>query len=117
MDFYKLKIDAFKKICLLNRPKDVNVSIKSVRKNFDCMVSFVQTKSQLDQTLSDVMKNKQNITLMIAFPKGTSKRYDSEVNRDDIISAIKVKRGFTSPKLVSLDDDWSAFSFKYETDK
>jgi hypothetical protein len=42
------------------------------------------------------------------------KKYQSTVNRDSIISHIQAVGGFKAPRLVSLDKDWSGFSFRYE---
>jgi len=46
-------------------------------------------------------------------PKSTSNNYTSQINRDSIVVKVKSASNFRAPKLVSLDEDWSGFSFKH----
>lgn len=49
--------------------------------------------------------------LWVSYPKGTSKKYKSEVNRDrgwDILAAFN----FEPVRAVAIDDDWSAMRFR-----
>ena len=49
--------------------------------------------------------------LWFAYPKGTSKRYTCEFNRDagwDVIRGL----GFDSVRQVAIDEDWSALRFR-----
>jgi hypothetical protein len=47
----------------------------------------------------------------VAYPKGTSKKYKSDYNRDTG-HALMAKHGLDGVSLVSLDDGWSAMRFK-----
>ena len=47
----------------------------------------------------------------VAYPKGTSKRYRSDINRDSLNSLME-GYGFDGVSLVALDDDWSAMRYK-----
>ena len=47
----------------------------------------------------------------LAYPKGTSKRYQCEFNRDNGWAAIEAA-GFESVRMVAIDDDWSALRFR-----
>jgi hypothetical protein len=53
----------------------------------------------------------EKAVLWVAYPKGTSKKYKSDYNRDTG-HALMEKHGLAGVSLVSLDDDWSAMRFK-----
>ena len=46
-----------------------------------------------------------------AYPKGTSKRYRSEINRDTGWQALG-RAGFEPVRAVAIDEDWSALRFR-----
>ena len=49
--------------------------------------------------------------LWLAYPKGSSKKYQADLNRDGL-HALMAKHGFDGVSLVALDEDWSAMRFK-----
>ena len=49
--------------------------------------------------------------MWFAYPKGTSKRYKSEINRDTGWQALG-KSGFEPVRAVAIDEDWSALRFR-----
>lgn len=49
--------------------------------------------------------------LWFAYPKGTSKRYKCDFNRDTGW-AILGQHGFESVRMVAIDEDWSALRFR-----
>ena len=49
--------------------------------------------------------------LWFAFPKGTSKKYQCDFNRDTGWSLLKTA-GFDTVRAVAIDDDWSALRFR-----
>jgi hypothetical protein len=49
--------------------------------------------------------------LWFAYPKGTSKRYQCEFNRDTGWGVIR-GAGFESVRMVAIDADWSAVRFR-----
>jgi hypothetical protein len=53
----------------------------------------------------------EKTVVWVAYPKGTSKKYKSDYNRDTG-HALMEKHGLDGVSLVSLDDDWSAMRFK-----
>ncbi|MBV7336659.1 hypothetical protein KFU94_52195 [Chloroflexi bacterium TSY] len=114
MDFHKLNIDPSENIYIFHCPDEIELPFESVHVGYKYLLSFVQTKAQLDETISAVKNENRAVILLLAYPKGTSKDYESEINRDSIVSSIKEASGFKAPKLVSLDKNWSAFSFQFE---
>jgi hypothetical protein len=49
--------------------------------------------------------------LWFAYPKGTSKRHASEINRDTGWDSLK-SADFETVRLVAIDQDWSALRFR-----
>jgi hypothetical protein len=49
--------------------------------------------------------------IWFAYPKGSSKRYKSEINRDSGWQALGAA-GFEGVRMVAIDEDWSAVRFR-----
>lgn len=49
--------------------------------------------------------------LWFAYPKGTSKKYKCDFNRDDGWEPLR-KLGFDTVRQVAIDEDWSALRFR-----
>lgn len=49
--------------------------------------------------------------LWFAYPKGTSKKYMCDFNRDDGWDVLR-KSGFDSVRQIAIDEDWSALRFR-----
>jgi hypothetical protein len=49
--------------------------------------------------------------LWFAYPKGTSKKYTCDFNRDDGWGALR-ESGFDSVRQIAIDEDWSALRFR-----
>lgn len=75
------------------------------------ILAFTPYRNDLDR-ISEAIKpclGKETV-LWFAYPKGTSKKYKCDFNRDkgwDIITAA----GYQGVRMVSVDDDWSALRF------
>ena len=48
----------------------------------------------------------------VAYPKGTSKRYQADIHRDTL-NTLMEGFGFDGVSLVALDQDWSAMRYKW----
>jgi hypothetical protein len=48
----------------------------------------------------------------IAYPKGSSKKYKADINRDSLNELIE-GFGYDGVSLVALDEDWSAMRYKF----
>lgn len=73
---------------------------------------FATSKAELD-TLSRKLAQaaEGDAVLWFAYPKGTSKRYTCDFNRDSGWDVIRGE-GFDSVRQVAIDDDWSALRFR-----
>ena len=87
--------------------RDVN----KVRK-IDFVLAFVTQQEQVD-TISKIIAAKAEGDAMVWFvyPKGTSKKYKSSINRDSGWE-IMGKADFERVRLVAIDEDWSALRFR-----
>jgi hypothetical protein len=74
-----------------------------------CFARSLAEGEKLAKSLSKLLE--QNAVVWVAYPKGTSKKYKSDYNRDTG-HALMAKYGLDGVSLVSLDEDWSAMRFK-----
>ncbi len=74
-----------------------------------CFVKSLAEGEKLAKILPKLSNEKT--VLWVAYPKGTSKKYKSDYNRDTG-HALMAKVGLDGVSLVSLDEDWSAMRFK-----
>jgi hypothetical protein len=76
------------------------------------ILGFCQQKVQVDELArlaSDYLEG--DGLLWIAYPKGTSKKYKCEFNRDNGWAELG-KLGFEPVRMVAIDEDWSALRFR-----
>lgn len=121
--FKKLNLKHQTEILVLNAPKSfesellslVNLTIHDNAEKMDAIdfaLVFVITREAVDTAVSElVSKIKGDVTLWFAYPKGTSKKYHSDISRDAGWSALG-KAGFEGVRLVAIDEDWSALRFR-----
>jgi hypothetical protein len=115
MDFAKLNLNRYQRIAVSGLPGDTILPFNPSQAEFDCLLAFVQSERQVEDAIAKVNRTKGKVGLILVYPKGTSKKHTSQVNRDDIVSKIKQDKRFAAPRLVSLDDDWSGFSFTFDS--
>jgi hypothetical protein len=75
-------------------------------------LAFATQQAELDR-LSQLLAagSEGDTVLWFAYPKGTSKRYTCEFNRDTGWHIIRAA-GFDSVRQVAIDEDWSALRFR-----
>ena len=75
-------------------------------------LAFVTRQQEVDAIARAVTaKAKGDAILWFAYPKGTSKRYKCDFNRDTGWSALGAA-GFEGVRMVAIDEDWSALRFR-----
>jgi hypothetical protein len=97
----------------LDRLKDVSIARDPNKPSaVKFALAFVTTQKELDR-LSKLLAAaaEGDALLWFAYPKGTSKRYTCEFNRDTGWAVIR-KAGFDSVRAVAIDEDWSAIRFR-----
>jgi hypothetical protein len=121
--FDKLNLKEHREILVLDAPasfeneikalKDVNVVRTlgpATRVSF--ALAFCTRKAQVDRASKAIAAQAQgDIILWFAYPKGTSKNFKCDFNRDvgwDVIKAA----GFDTVRQIAIDADWSALRFR-----
>jgi hypothetical protein len=75
-------------------------------------IAFATTQTALDAASATLAKAADgDAVLWFAYPKGKSKRYTCEFNRDSGWSVLG-DAGFEGVRQVSIDEDWSALRFR-----
>jgi hypothetical protein len=80
--------------------------------SYDFILAFTRSLAEAEKIARKASKvlSEKGIFWM-AYPKGTSKKYKADINRDTG-HALMEKLGFTGVSLVALDEDWSAMRYK-----
>ena len=75
-------------------------------------LAFVITQKQLDDASAALAAAADGDAIIwMAYPKGTSRRYKCEFNRDSGWAAL-ARAGFERVRQVAIDEDWSALRFR-----
>jgi hypothetical protein len=78
---------------------------------YEFMLIFVELVSEVEQLAPKAMHNLiSDGILWFAYPKKTSKKYSSDIDRDHGWE-ILIERGFDKVRQVAVNDDWSALRF------
>ena len=76
------------------------------------VIVFATRKADVDAVVPRVAKAAEGDAIVwFAYPKGTSKRYTCDFNRDTGWSAL-AEAGFEPVRQVAIDEDWSALRFR-----
>lgn len=119
--FAKLNLKDQKAIVVLNRPdsfKQELATLKGVKvasrlgAKAEFVLAFVTKQAEVD-TLSKSLANRAegDAIVWLAYPKGTSRNYTCEFNRDTGWAVLK-KAGFDTVRQVAIDEDWTALRFR-----
>jgi hypothetical protein len=75
-------------------------------------LAFVITQAELDAASTQLCQAAEgDAVLWLAYPKGTSKKYKCEFNRDGGWTVLGAA-GFEAVRQVAIDEDWSALRFR-----
>jgi hypothetical protein len=79
---------------------------------YEFIIIFVTGKSEVEQVAPMTLHNLMaDGILWFCFPKKTSKRYSSDLSRDDGWKVLN-DSGFYGIRIVSVDEDWTALRFR-----
>jgi hypothetical protein len=121
--FQKLNFKAQPEIIVFNAPASFETelarleSVKILRNPkrpvaVQFALAFATRQGELDRLSSILAAGSEGDALLwFAYPKGTSKRYTCEFNRDTGWQVIR-NAGFDSVRQVAIDEDWSALRFR-----
>jgi hypothetical protein len=121
--FQKLNLKTQREIAVFNAPSSfepellrltgINI-LRDPKKpsGIQFALAFATQQRELDRLARILAAGSEGDALLwFAYPKGTSKRYTCEFNRDTGWQAIR-SAGFDSVRQVAIDDDWSALRFR-----
>ena len=121
--FKKLNLGAHDEIVVLNAPDSFEAELKQLKgikiernpskpKAVKFGMAFARTQTELDRASKVLASASEgDAVLWFVYPKGTSKRYTCEFNRDSGWGVIRAA-GFESVRMVAVDEDWSALRFR-----
>jgi hypothetical protein len=119
--FAKLNLKDQTEIVVINAPESFGSELRKlggvkVRRDLKSaagfVLSFVTRQPEVDALARTVGKHALgDAVVWFAYPKGSSKRYTSEINRDNGWKVVGAA-GFEPVRMVAIDDDWSAVRFR-----
>ena len=122
--FKKLNYKDQPQIFVINAPKSfekemdqmgTTTAIKTnlgAAKEVEFFLGFVTKQKEVDELTKKVAPIiKGDGLLWFAYPKGSSKKYKCEFNRDNGWNELG-KHGFEPVRMVAIDEDWSALRFR-----
>ena|SRR5690349_10843003 len=90
---------------------EVKTSLAGAKK-VQFFLAFVAKQREVDDLTNKVMPLVAGDGLVwFAYPKGTSKKYTCEFNRDNGWAMLG-KQGYEPVRMVAIDEDWSALRFR-----
>jgi hypothetical protein len=76
------------------------------------MLAFVQTEEEIEKYFSQMHElAAEDQAIWLAYPKGTSKRYKSKINRDKGWKYLG-QFEYEGVRQIAIDEDWSAMRFR-----
>ena len=121
--FEKLNLKQQREILVVNAPPSFEpelLALESVTvlrdpkkaKAIHFAMAFATKQAEVDAVAQLLASKAEGDALLwFAYPKGTSKRYTCEFNRDTGWSALR-SAGFDTVRQVAIDEDWSALRFR-----
>lgn len=122
--FKKLNYKAQKVIYVINAPPSFDKNLKEMKgiasvkttlsKNdeIEFVLSFVTKQKEVDTLTKQITSSMSSDGLLwFAYPKGTSKKYTCEFNRDNGWKELGAM-GYEPVRMVAIDEDWSALRFR-----
>jgi hypothetical protein len=121
--FDKMNLKEQQEILVLNAPDSFEKDIKALRdvrvcrridevKSLSFALAFVTERAELARLSKKLAARAVGDALLwFAYPKGSSKKYACDFNRDEGWETLR-QSGFDSVRMVAIDEDWSALRFR-----
>ena len=121
--FDKLNLKGHTKILVLNVPENFEPELAALHgvsiartfrglANIEFSLAFVSEQLEVDRLAASIIKIAEGDPIVwFAYPKVTSKKYESEVNRNTGWRVLQ-QSGFETVKLIAIDEDWAALRFR-----
>ena len=115
--FKKLNLGSRSSITVLNAPSSFEAEltalkgitvVRNIKGKVGFAIAFVTKQKELDRVSASLARTAEgDAVLWIAYPKGTSKKYTCEFNRDAGWTVLG-KAGYEPVRQVAIDEDWTA---------
>jgi len=121
--FEKLNLKDHQEILVVNAPASFETELSKLKgvavrrspkqvSGIAFSLAFVTKQEEVDALAGAIAsKAKGDAIVWFAYPKGTSKKYKCDFNRDRGWAALG-KAGFEGVRQVAIDEDWSALRFR-----
>jgi len=96
----------------IDRHKGVRIE-RSVNGPVKFAMAFVETLAEVERAASSLTSAAEpDATIWMVYPKGTSKKYKCDFNRDTGWESLG-NAGYEPVRMVAIDADWSALRFRH----
>lgn len=121
--FKKLNLKDQTEVVVIDAPASFEAEIAAlegiaVRRSVDEVervqfsLAFVTRQEQINQAAAQIVQEMDgDVVVWFAYPKGSSKRYTCDFNRDTGWDSLGAA-GFEPVRQVAIDEDWSALRFR-----
>lgn len=120
--FKKLNLGEHRTLIVLDAPETFEAELSqlagaTIHRSADAiesvpfLLTFVKTLAEVQAAARIMARAPGDPILWVAYPKGSSKRYRCEFNRDTGWDAMG-QGGFEPVRQVAIDEDWSALRFR-----
>jgi hypothetical protein len=121
--FEKLNLKDHQEILVLRAPVSfepelARLPMMTIHRHLESVVeirfslAFVTRQSEVEALAPQIASRaKGDATLWFAYPKGTSKKYKCDFNRDTGWNSLKAA-GFETVRAIAIDEDWTALRFR-----
>ena len=121
--FEKLNLKDRQEMVVLNAPASfepelARLAVMTIHRQLESVaatefvLAFVTKKAEVDALAKQIAKRaKGDAVVWLAYPKGTSKKYKCDFNRDTGWDVLKAA-GFDTVRAVAIDEDWTGLRFR-----
>jgi hypothetical protein len=123
--FAKLNLKDQRQILVLDAPGSFESQLAALKgveiirdlkkaKEVTFSLAFVTNQEQINALAPAIARKAEgDAVVWFAYPKGTSKKYKSQIDRDNGWNALG-HEGFEPVRMVAIDEDWSAKRYRRE---
>ena len=121
--FEKLQIKDHQEMLVLNAPESFEselsrLPVMHIHRSFEALkeipfsLAFVTKQAEVDALAAKIAaRAKGDAAVWFAYPKGRSKKYKCDFNRDTGWDLLK-KAGFDTVRSIAIDEDWTGLRFR-----
>lgn len=123
--FKKLNFKNHAEIVVINAPSSFDIALDEMKpftkivtklpKAIHFIMVFVTKQVEIDKAIGNIYPSLEgDAILWFCYPKGTSKKYTCNFNRDNGWDKVKAV-GMDTVRSVAIDEDWTGLRFRKET--